>query len=154
MPFPILYPMPIVHLLLHQMSSLLHWHMVHTTIPHVLEKLSLTFGGLHFCLFFSTMLVSLNPPSASSFPNLRILVLWSVEYANSESFPTLFIAFPVLILEIHKRSLIRLHDRFFKMNKVEFHEFMIVIEEKIRKVNDFTNFHQQMVNLQEIRTMN
>ena len=40
------------------------------------------------------------------------------------------------------------------MNKVEFHEFMIVIEEKIRKVNNVTNCHQQMVKMQEIRTMN
>ena len=30
------------------------------------------------------------------------------------------------------------------MNKVEFHEFMIVIEEKIQKVNNVTNCNQQL----------
>ncbi|KAL4594382.1 hypothetical protein ACB092_12G016000 [Castanea dentata] len=92
--------------------------MVCTTIPHVMEKLDLTVTnplvGLPFCLFFSTMLVPLsligniflNPPSASRFPNLRILVLGSAEYANSESLPTLLTALLVLILGIHKHSLI------------------------------------------------
>uniref|UniRef100_A0A7N2MFI8 Uncharacterized protein n=1 Tax=Quercus lobata TaxID=97700 RepID=A0A7N2MFI8_QUELO len=41
--------------------------------------------------------IFLNPPSASSFPNLRILVLRSAEYANSESLPTLLTALLVLI---------------------------------------------------------
>ena len=95
------------------------------------------------CLFFSTTLVSLslignillNPPSASRFPNLRILVLRYAEYANSESLPTLLTACPVLILEVPSTSSFCLHDRLFKMNKVIFHEFMIAIEDKVQKVN-------------------
>ena len=30
------------------------------------------------------------------------------------------------------------------MNKVEFHEFMIVVEEKVQKVNNVTNCNQQL----------
>ena len=66
-------------------------------IPHVLQKLDLTITkplvGLPFCLFSTTLVslslignIFLNPP-ASRFPNLRILVLRSAEFANSEYLP-------------------------------------------------------------------
>ena len=87
-----------------------------TPIPHVLQKLDLTITkplvGLPFCLFSTTLVslslignIFLNPPT-SRFPNLRILVLRSAEFANSESLPTLLTAQPVFILEIHKHNLI------------------------------------------------
>ena len=73
-------------------------------------------------------------------------MLRSAGYANFESLPTLLItALPVLILEKSKSTTsFFLHDRFFKMNKVEFYEFMIVIEDKVWKVNNVTNYSQQI----------
>ena len=73
-------------------------------------------------------------------------MLRSAGYANFESLPTLLIiALPFLILEKSKSTTsFFLDDRFFKMNKVEFYEFMIVIEDKVWKVNNVTNYSQQI----------